>query len=852
MADARSAYSARPSSLANPVPDASFETGMADLLASPVPETPALNQQAQGGASFEQGLADLTAGVPPASAQGPQLQAINRDEGFPGFEDIRNKVVSGLAANGTEMQAYLRKQYGDENVRVDNIETGELSWRRTPSDKWKRLDNESLGAIGNFVLGRARDIVTETAMLPGEVLGGTAGFLAGTETGPGALVTGAWGAQAGRIASVPIANKIADKVAEFAGVPQDPNRSRGTENAIGMGAEVALPIAGRYVAKAAKYIPGTEAYALAKRAGAQESIALSAQSREVVEAMQALPEREMNMIRIDGEQIGVPGANVTLMGHEMHPDSPDLARLSDQARPLAKFINATNARAEGWSQAVENNLREAANLRAGRPIAPEHLQRVLTNAVEDLETTEGKAIGKYRTQAIRQLANNKLPVNDTLNQQAASLMRELGVTVRPVKETVYKKVKRAGQAESNRLDRSFAQPNYASAPGATTDTAKFAEVYARKPGRDPGYDYVPTTRTRFEYTLPDELKLGRLGITDRDAMRSFLNVTKDFADTTSNGVRIQDIDRLTKRVGNLNKAAAKQGGEIQAAWGKFSSDLRAYRREVIRAGLDTDVDRKGFDTTMDNFGLIRDNMEKLTGVLKDDASAKAVVGNIFTGKENLPRIRAVKALVMQQNPEVWSALKEEWVNQQLVKHASTSTTTPYRYDAGKLLSTLDRQYGPEFVREVLDAGDGANAQTVRNLLKVGQRMQEMYKMPAADKLDEKVKKGMMDTTIGLLADIKFKSINGVMALVGAAKDREHPLFEIMTRDGIDKYVAAYPGRIDKKSVSQNLHDMLARYRVMRALGAERASVAKEVAGRGAKAQGRNAPINSPAQDIAQP
>ncbi len=776
-----SAYSARPSSLDNPVPGGDFDAAMQGLIGTPVPAMPAAGAAAPppGAApapapaapqdnSFEAAMSDLTSGDPRYSSQsGDQLTNVSRDTTTgPTWEGLKQKVISGLAANDTEKANYLRTQYGAENVRVDK---GAISFRKDPQAKWRKLDNEMLGTIGNFVLDQARNAITEVTMLPAEAAGGAAGFLSGIETGPGAFGTAALGARAARIAAVPAANAVADKVAAAAGIPQDPNRSKLTENAIGMTAEAVLPVIG---GKVAKYIPGTEAYAAAKKAGQKEVVALSSQSRDVAQAAQRLSEAG-HLVPINGDAIGVPGANVVLMGHQLNPHNPDLTALADQAKQLGKFINAQNGQAEGWSSALENNLMEIARRNGKGPVPPEKLASVVTNAVGGIEEAEGKAIGSFRAKAARTLGTQKLPLPQDLTQEAASLMKDLGFTFRAKGDAVA---------------------------------------------------VIP----------PQDLKplIGKLGITSTGDMRSVVNALSDFADSSGKGgLSLAETERLTRVIGNLNKTTGRSGGEISARWGSLTGELRQFRRSAVEAGLTDDTERKAFNSAMDDFSAIRGNVDTLKNVLKDDASAKAIVGNVFTGKENLPKIRALKSLVAESNPEVWSALKEEWINQQLIKHSAGSTTDPFRYNAKSFLSSLDKQYGKEFMSEVLDDGVGPNSGTIRDLLKVGQRMQETYKLPKADDLNEKVKTGVMNSVIGVLADVKFKTLNGVMSLVGAAKDKENPLFELMTRDGIDKYVTAYPGRLtpsQKRGVTQNLTDMLGQYRIMRGL--------KQAAPRAAKAQ----------------
>jgi hypothetical protein len=80
-------------------------------------------------------------------------------------------------------------------------------------------------------------------------------------------------------------------------------------------------------------------------------------------------------------------------------------------------------------------------------------------------------------------------------------------------------------------------------------------------------------------------------------------------------------------------------------------------------------------------------------------------------------------------------------------------------------------------------------------------------------MTESQKKGAMDALIGVAGGLKFKTWNGITAIMRGTTGRDQILTQIMSRDGIDKYVANYPGKIDKKTVYENLNNILATSRV---------------------------------------
>lgn len=835
-----SAFSARPSSLTKPVPGAQddFEAAMSDLGAAPSISAPA--SVPAGADDFEAAMADLRA---PAAPQGgpnaqqpfaldpnsPEAQKVASQMGTdeqadPSFlaantiglpEQLRNfttRLQAGLAGSDKERELLLRKKFGETNVKVNA--GGDLMFRRAADEKFKKLDPGTLELLNDFIPDFARDAVYEGAQLPFEVAGATAGAVGGL--GLGAPVTVPGGIWAGRVVGSTFANKLADSVASAAGVPEDPERSKFTENLISTAAEAVLPVVGKAIFKR---LPGTMAYTAAKEAGAHETVALSEQSNAVAQAAADLA-TEGRAAQINGELIGIPGANVSLMGHQINPDNPELIKKLGIVAELPKFINAQEKLAADWGSSLNGTLTEIARQGGHGPVAPEQLAKVVTGAVESLEEAEGKAIGGFRTKAMKELKNEKLPLPKDLATHVDGIMTELGFNKKLVEQRVYR---REAQASRPRMDvkaGEIANPLPAgTAPGAYTDATKFADVYSRTPDQAAGTKITPQSRVKVVFTAPTDMRplMGKLGITKTGDMRAFVNALEDFANASGDGLRISDVDRYVKRIGNLQPAANKSGGEITAAWGKFSSGLRTFRRDAIKAGLNDETDRAAYDMAMDGFGALRGNIEQLQGVLKEESGAKAIVTNLFSGKNNIPSIRAMKALT-KDNPEIWGSLKEEFITQNLIgKFADRNSPTGFSSTA--FLNEMDKKYGPEFMKLVLDDGPGPNSQTVRKLLTVTERLERTYKGAKADTMSDKEKTGFMNLVIGTLFDVKFKAMNGIQTLFGATTSTDKILQDIMTNEGIDKYIAAYPGRIDRKSVAQNIKDLLGQTKAMQKLKA---------------------------------
>jgi len=751
----RTANSARPSDIKSPVPKE-------ETLAVTAPDT----------SSFDVGSApwETQAEIPEEPQFEPEPETVigrfvkgNIDQ----FSMFTDRLRAGLGANDTEKLGFLKNKYGENNALMKD---GKIHFRRSEGEKFKKFDPETFELLNDIVADFSREIVQEASMVPGEV----GGAIMGSAVAPGVGTAG--GVALGRAASTPMANANADALARAAGVPFDPQRNQRTENIMGMGIEAVLPpVAGKVIGAIAKRLPGTAAYKLAKEAGKKEVIALSEQSNEVAKAVQFL-ESEGRAARIDGAAVGVPGANVSLMGHHLNPDNPALQGLADTAASSPKFINAQTQLAQDWGASLQNTLTEIGRRNNPGPYKPEKLAEAVTNAVFEVEKAEGKAIGQFKAKALVELKNERLPLNQQTVENVTGLLNQFGF--------------RPALKEQRTVLRKGAK---GVVPGQPT-LSQGKQV---------------TSKVMQEWRQPKDVKslVGKMGLTSPGEIRAVTNQLNELAKGLENGMTIGRLEEVRNTIGALSQRL--RGTQAGAAMGKLSKDLRQTYRQGIEAGLTDPFERKAFNEAMDEFTLIKGNIETLKGALDSEQSAKAIVKNIFTGKENLQKVKAIKKL----SPESFAGLKEEWINQMLIDFSSRESKTGFK--SGAFLDAIDKKYGKEFVHEVLNDGPGPGMETVRKLLMVNERIESQLKNKKVDQLSEGQKKSVMDILVGLVGGIKFKTTNGLSSLFTGMGKEEKALMEIMTRDGIDKYVASYPGKIDKQKVSSQLHDMLAQYRIMR-------------------------------------
>lgn len=316
-------------------------------------------------------------------------------------------------------------------------------------------------------------------------------------------------------------------------------------------------------------------------------------------------------------------------------------------------------------------------------------------------------------------------------------------------------------------------------------------------------NFVPDGRP----VKPEELQklVGQYGITSIGEARAIVNNVQDVmtAMKKNGGMSIRDMDRFRNSIGDL--ADRMRGTPAGRQLAVLASGFRENYKQVIESGIDNEFEKVGFRSAMDDYGQIMKNIDVLRNALDEDSSAQAIVQKFFTGRDNIERLKSIKSL----SPESFDNLRSEWINQQLMKFKSRESATGFQ--AGAFLDKLDKQYGPEFMNMVFPKEE---QKTVKNFLTVMERIDKTFGEAKIDQASEKMKQGLMNSLIGVLADVKFKWVNGLSGMFKGRSGAEHAAVQLLTRDGIDKYVANYPGKPEqKRMIADKLKQLVANYRL---------------------------------------
>ncbi len=759
---ANSAYSARPTDLSTPVPVDEEAKAAAEFFKAQSAKVPDVTPQAAApvatAADTEEAAASAFFGTPPTADAGGAFapETSNVDPRVMSGEmvtetakanltpqgvvdqitNFKDRLVTGFAGNDREKLGYLRDKYGKNNVQYVS---GKIYFRKDPKGKFQNLDPSTLEVINDVIADFAGDAIREVTMLPGELAGGAAGFVAGGF--PGAAV----GARAARVASVPLANRAVNKVGEVLGLKRDEGRSQTTEDLVGMGAEAVLPVLGK---KLARFLPGSTEHRAAEQLarGRNAPLVLNEASREFVTIAKELEESGAVRI-IDGEKYGIPGINVPVFAHQIEPDNPSLMRKVGENRQSIPLQNVLREQGRATQNLVQQTLRAVA---PDNTTPQRHLGLTIKNAVEEIGKKESADIGKYRAKALAQLGNGKQQLPAELSERAVSLMRELGF-----------------QSKSQQLK------------------------VVRK-GAD-GVSGTPQIVNRTTYAPPKDLQpiIGRLGLDDSQT-RQVVNVLNEYGQLISRGneARLTDVERLVKRMGDLNPKL--RGSALSGTWGSMTGTLRQHRRAMIESGLPDDVNRAGFNEVMDKYSAHRETIQNIADSVNTNMGSAAVVQTLLgKGKESVGEARALGALLKESHPEAWNSLKAQWADQTIAQFATDKKITGVNTDA--LLTHLAGKDGKEMLGVLFD-GTKHTPDDLIKTVKFAKRINDtnipVSQMSEAQQ--EKLVKEFAATWLGstyIAANSMFRLMKRSVGAGGP-----DPLTEILSQNGIDKYITGLPAK----------------------------------------------------------
>lgn len=333
--------------------------------------------------------------------------ALSVDENGASFVD---QIRASLGANDTEKLGFLKKQFGEQNVRYVD---GKIEYRKGQGEKFRKFNTTVVNDFITSLIPGARDVVKEVAMIPGEVGGALAG--AAPSLGLGAPA----GAIAGRIASVPVSNSLADWVAEQAGIPQDAGRNKTQEMAIEGVIEAALPAVARIgkgaVKQTLKRIPGTAAN-LEKKAleFAKDAVTLAPENQAVLDSVLQLREA---------------GFTAEILNSQINTQSKPLADAVAMVKNKPQIQEALTRVGQDAQAAIQDTFRAVVDTQKAAGAKPGRIGETVKNAVSSIRIAEGKEIGALKNKAMANTKNGKLPLPEGIATNIREMTQALGFDI---------------------------------------------------------------------------------------------------------------------------------------------------------------------------------------------------------------------------------------------------------------------------------------------------------------------------------------------------------------------------------------------------------------------------------------
>lgn len=417
-------YGNSPASLASPVPSVGpvddLEAEIAAAAEADLSSLGAQSGQARMPAAapamaevdpFEAELAAALGEAPAAAAPAVQTPAPMQGQDA----DLLTRFRASFAGNDQEKLSFLQQQFGPQNARMGG--DGELEYSKD-GKKFQKFDSKLFGNFLDMFVPSGREALKEVALLGPEVAGGFMGGALAAPTVVGAPAGAVGGAAASRVAFTPAVNRLADSVAEFMGIPQDPTRDKERENLMEQSIEAMLPgvavIGKNLVRGVAKKIPGTALNKEVKQAArAADVYEIDSQGKEVLSALDQLKEA---------------GLSAELLNSQINTRSKPLQDAVSLVKDTKEIQSAVVRIAQGAKENIEQTFRALSDNKIAARASDGRIGELVSGGAQALRAAEGAEIGRFKAKAMANTKNAKLPVPPEVMNTVRNLTMNLGFT----------------------------------------------------------------------------------------------------------------------------------------------------------------------------------------------------------------------------------------------------------------------------------------------------------------------------------------------------------------------------------------------------------------------------------------
>lgn len=413
-------YGNSPKSLSSPVPDTSFDDELALAMGAASRAPAAAPAQAD---PFEAELQAALGAAPAVAADEAALSALAATQGevVPQVAaqaaegaDLLTQFRASFAGNDAEKLAFLEKQFGPGNARVGP--EGKLQFSKDGKN-FKNFNSQLFGKFADMFVPSGRQAVKELALLGPEVAGGVIGAGIAAPTVVGAPAGAIGGGAAARMAFTPSVNRLADSVAEFMGIPQDPTRNKEMENVIEQSVEALGPAAalvGKSVLqKVGKKIPGTSLNRAVKaEAAAADIYDIDQHGKQLIADVQTLK---------------AAGLEAQLLNSSYNPRSKPLQDALAGVKNNKEIQASVVRMGEQARDNIEQTMRSMVDMKLAAKAADGRIGTQVTSAARAIRDAEGAEIRQFKNQAIANSRNAPIPPPQALTGAFGDILTGLGI-----------------------------------------------------------------------------------------------------------------------------------------------------------------------------------------------------------------------------------------------------------------------------------------------------------------------------------------------------------------------------------------------------------------------------------------
>jgi hypothetical protein len=645
--------------------------------------------------------------------------------------DASNRIQNTLqrarlsfAGNDKEKVEFLKSRHGADNVRLGD--DGEIFFRRKSSSAFIPLDPSTFEIVDD-ILDFSREAMEEVIALPPAMVGAAAGFASPV---PGGTVIGL---EAGRATGVMAGMAASDAVAELLlDIPQDPERNKIAERALGGALSLMLPLGGKMsrMAKEAK---------LARKANIPAEEILTKQTKEVLETADEF--KDSILVKKFGDP-NSPDISTNILIWQLMPNSPEAREIGKRIGDNPEIQRFLTKQGEAYGDAVETALRSASKHAGGVPAdaSKEALVSKISNIAKTTRKAEGEAVRELQDKAtamsVRQgKAISNSPAGPELTESLADLNQLLGIEQIAVPANLHTGAKARTMFK----------------PGDITDL------------------------------------MSRLKTPSKAIAEKFMGTMARINSKMQKGVGLEDRKLLLSDVDTAISAASSDPA-LKRQLQIIASNMRVDRNaKVVTALGEGSVDAERYLDVMGGFQQTMENIDQLGRVLDDPMSRESFAKTIFSkGKGGLADFQAAKSLLKQDHPDTYNQLVASWVDNLLTSKKSRAAGTTTGFKSEGIIKELEG-LGKEFTDEIFEGTEWSQKKLVR-LAEFGNRIEKTnIKGANPDQITE-----ILSKAAGLLSTIKSTQLRSVAALFKAGTNNGDLLINTLTREGTDKFLGRVP------------------------------------------------------------